>query len=85
MTVIVVLVLAVCVFVGARRGWKQGRAQAKHGGRPLVRTEAGPACPHCGGHQFRAKRSAAGKAALGVLATKTKVECVTCGVEYNRG
>jgi hypothetical protein len=58
------------------------------------RTAAGLACPKCGGTQFKAKRSAAGKtigtaATLGVagafLAPKSRVKCITCGTEYRRG
>jgi hypothetical protein len=42
-------------------------------------------CPNCGGSQFKAKRSAAGKVAAGLLAPKTRVKCETCGTEYLRG
>ena len=54
------------------------------------KTEAGLACPECGGTQFKAKRS--GKAKLGavaltplVLAKAGQVKCVTCGAIYKRG
>lgn len=57
------------------------------------------ACPKCGGTQFKAKRSTKSRAGivagsavtLGVglvaaAATKqTRVKCVTCGTEYQRG
>ena len=49
------------------------------------RTEAGLACPKCGGMQFTAKRSKTGKVGLGVLAPKTQVKCVTCGMMFKRG
>lgn len=55
-------------------------------------TDAGLACPKCGGTQFTAKRSATGKTVgvvtLGVgalLAPKTRVKCVTCGKSFIRG
>ena len=55
-------------------------------------TDAGIACPKCGGTQFKAKRSATAKT-LGVvtfgvgaaLAPKSQVKCVTCGKKYFRG
>jgi hypothetical protein len=50
-----------------------------------VQGGAGLQCPKCGGTQFKAKRSAGGKMALGVLAPKTRVRCVTCGTQYTRG
>jgi hypothetical protein len=49
------------------------------------RGDAGLACPKCGGTQFKAKRSAKGKVAAGLLAPKTQVRCVTCGTTYRRG
>jgi hypothetical protein len=54
-------------------------------------TEAGLACPKCGGTQFKAKRSRGAKVLLSPmaitipLAPKTRVKCVTCGTEYRRG
>ena len=42
-------------------------------------------CPKCGGNQFTAKRSAGGKVALGLLAPKTRVKCITCGAQFTRG
>ena len=42
-------------------------------------------CPACGGFSFKAKRSAGGKLAGGVLAPKTRVRCTTCGTEFHRG
>ena len=54
-------------------------------------TQAGLACPRCGGTQFTAKRSAKGKAigfaTLGVgglIAPKSRVKCVTCGMMFLR-
>lgn len=68
---------------------KPGRGRLSEVGE---RTAAGLACPKCGGTQFKAKRSAGGKALgapLGgvgaMLAPKTRVKCVTCGTEYRRG
>lgn len=56
------------------------------------RTTGGLACPKCGGTQFKAKRSAKGKAigavagvAGAMLAPKSRVRCVTCKTEYVRG
>jgi hypothetical protein len=46
---------------------------------------AGLACPRCGGTAFKAKRSAGGKVAGGLLAPKTRVKCITCATEYRRG
>ncbi len=48
-------------------------------------TEGGPACPRCGGTDFTAKRSAKGKVLIGVLAPKTRVRCVACGLMFLRG
>ena len=42
-------------------------------------------CPRCGGTQFTAKRSMAGKLAVGVLAPKSRVKCVACGTMFKRG
>ena len=50
------------------------------------------ACPRCGGTQFTAKRSNTGKAVgfatLGVgglIAPKSQVKCVACGLKFKRG
>jgi ssDNA-binding Zn-finger/Zn-ribbon topoisomerase 1 len=57
-----------------------------------VKTESGVACPKCGGGQFKARRSTAGR--LGIVATgllavpltrQKQVQCVTCGTKYARG
>ena len=56
------------------------------------RTDAGLACPKCGGTSFKAKRSAGAKT-LGVLtvgvgaalAPKSRVKCETCGKVFLRG
>lgn len=55
-------------------------------------SQAGLACPRCGGTQFVAKRSAKGKAigfaTLGVgglIAPKSRVKCVACGMMFLRG
>lgn len=50
-------------------------------------TDAAPdaICPRCGGTQFTAKRSMAGKLGFGVLAVKSRVRCVTCGLDFKRG
>lgn len=50
-----------------------------------VKGQAGLGCPKCGGTQWKAKRSAGGKVALGLLASKTRVRCETCGAQYVRG
>lgn len=57
-----------------------------------VRTDAGLACPKCGGIQFQAKRSGAHRLAgwaiagpLALLATGGQVRCVTCATVYLRG
>lgn len=42
------------------------------------------ACSRCGGTSFTAKRSAKGKLLAGVLAPKTRVKCVTCGLMFLR-
>jgi ssDNA-binding Zn-finger/Zn-ribbon topoisomerase 1 len=61
------------------------------------RTEAGLACPKCGGLQFKVKRSTGrklgavaaapvtGLASMALLAKGTQVRCVTCGTVYKRG
>jgi DNA-directed RNA polymerase subunit RPC12/RpoP len=49
------------------------------------KTDSGLKCPKCGGTQFKAKRSVAGKMAVGVLAPKTQVKCETCGTMFKRG
>lgn len=56
------------------------------------RTDAGLACPKCGSTQFKAKRTAFGKAAAittigvgAVLVPKRQVRCVACGTTYKRG
>ena len=46
-------------------------------------TGAGLACPGCGSTQFTAKRSNKGKMMAGVLAPKTQVKCVACGVKLS--
>lgn len=48
-------------------------------------TDSGVACPRCGGTSFTAKRSAKGKLLVGVLAPKTRVKCVACGMMFLRG
>jgi hypothetical protein len=57
-----------------------------------VKTSHGLSCPKCGGTQFTAKRSNTGKvigfATLGVgglIAPKSQVKCVTCGLKFKRG
>lgn len=42
-------------------------------------------CTVCGGSQFKAKRSVGGKLAGGLLAPKSRVQCVTCGATTSRG
>ena len=42
-------------------------------------------CTKCGGSQFKVKRSRDHKIAMGVLAPKTPLRCITCGTEYRRG
>jgi hypothetical protein len=49
-------------------------------------------CPRCGGTQFTAKRSNTGRvvgfSTLGVgglIAPKSQVKCVTCGLKFKRG
>lgn len=78
----------------ARRAHRVATASRLHSNISEVaqHTQAGLACPRCGGTQFRAKRSRLAKAALvptvgvGVLlAPKHWVKCVTCGAEYKRG
>ena len=56
------------------------------------RTGSGLACPRCGGTEFTAKRSNKGKIGLGavflpaaLLAPKTQVKCVACGMMFKRG
>lgn len=61
------------------------------------KTDAGLACPKCGGTQFKVKRSgmqklgalAAAPITLGasavILAKGTRVACVACGTVYKRG
>ena len=55
------------------------------------RTPAGLACPKCGGTNFKAKRSRGAKILLAPIpiaiaaAPKSRVKCVTCGTEYQRG
>lgn len=48
-------------------------------------------CPHCGGSQFKARRTKAARwgifatGAAGAVVTKQKkVQCVTCGTIYDR-
>jgi len=57
-----------------------------------TKSEAGLACPRCGGSHFKARRSRAaryaGGATLGVgalLIKQKQVTCVTCGTRYDRG
>jgi hypothetical protein len=50
-----------------------------------IQSAGGLACRRCGGTGFTAKRSVAGKVVLGVLAPKTRVKCVACGMSYHRG
>ena len=57
-----------------------------------AKTNHGLSCPNCGGTQFTAKRSNTGKvigfATLGVgglIAPKSQVKCVTCGLKFKRG
>lgn len=50
-----------------------------------AQSEAGARCPRCGGMNFKAKRSGAGKAAVGFLAPKTQVKCESCGLVFRRG
>lgn len=62
----------------------------KMGGRqPLsrvgIRGEGGIACPKCGGTQFTAKRSNTGKVVVGLIAPKSQVKCVACGLKFKRG
>lgn len=49
-----------------------------------VQTQGGLACPNCGGTSFRPHRSLKGKLVLGLLAPKSRVECVACGKEFKR-
>ena len=39
-------------------------------------------CPKCGAQAFKAKRSAVGKLAGGILAPKSRVQCIACGKEF---
>lgn len=65
----------------------------KHGPKRGYRARAGKAtnaagvlaCTACGGSSFKAKRSVGGKMAGGLLAPKTRVQCVTCGAITTRG
>lgn len=41
-------------------------------------------CPRCGGLDFKAKRSVKGKVGLGLLAPKSQVRCVACGLMFKR-
>jgi DNA-directed RNA polymerase subunit RPC12/RpoP len=50
-----------------------------------AQSDAGIACPRCGSLQFIAKRSNKGKLMAGVLAPKTQVKCVACGMKFKRG
>lgn len=43
-----------------------------------------PVCSRCGGTAFKAKRSAAGKAVAGALASKTRLKCLKCGAEFDK-
>lgn len=43
------------------------------------------ACPRCGSKSFTAKRAGGGLLAMGLLAPKTRVRCVTCGWQARRG
>jgi hypothetical protein len=42
-------------------------------------------CPRCGSTNFTAKRSMVGKVSFGVLAMKSQVRCVACGMMFKRG
>lgn len=48
-------------------------------------TDTGIHCPKCGSTSFKPHRSLKGKVALGVLAPKTKLECLVCKKEFRRG
>ncbi len=50
-----------------------------------ARSNHGLACPNCGGTNFKPKRSKAGKIAVGVLAPKSELKCITCGAIFKRG
>jgi hypothetical protein len=57
-----------------------------------AKSDAGLACPKCGGTQFTAKRSNKGKivgistlGVAGLIAPKSQVKCVTCGTMFRRG
>jgi predicted RNA-binding Zn-ribbon protein involved in translation (DUF1610 family) len=83
--------------VEGKSGWKKAQEVATYGRRKKLsavgdRTDHGLACPKCGGTQFTAKRSKAGKtlgiATLGVgglIAPKSQVKCVACGTMFKRG
>ena len=51
-----------------------------------------PQCPRCGGSQFTAKRSNKGKVVgigtlgvAGLIAPKSQLKCVACGMKFKRG
>jgi DNA-directed RNA polymerase subunit RPC12/RpoP len=73
--------------IGVAKG--MGSPKAKYAGKKLsavgTKTSGGLACPNCGSTSFESKRSAGGKLAGGLLAPKTRVKCVACGVEFVRG
>ena len=72
----------------ARTSGNAGKSKGQRISTVAHRTDAGLACPKCGGVQFTTKRSFKQKAALGLasLAVKgSQVRCVTCGTVYKRG
>jgi DNA-directed RNA polymerase subunit RPC12/RpoP len=73
--------LAFLFLYGVRQNNKQNNTITKRG----VHGAAGLQCPHCGGTQFQAVRSAGGMMAIGVFAPKSRVKCVTCGTKFFRG
>lgn len=72
---------------GVIGSWTKQPSNTKH--QPISQVGHHPggvlACPKCGGTGFKAKRSVAGKVAIGLLAPKTQVRCTTCGTTYKRG
>ncbi len=42
-------------------------------------------CPQCGGTSFTARRAVGAYIAVGLLAPKSQVKCVTCGKVFKRG
>lgn len=49
-----------------------------------TQTAGGLACPKCGSTSFCPHRSLKGKVMLGLLAPKSRVECVACRKEFKR-